>query len=83
MLDHPTLDHSIVHRDVHGGCVRIVGEADIAEAETALRLMFPHETVLTTTIGCGHRCVYTADAPASLVADRIAEHLRDVEHRPD
>jgi hypothetical protein len=32
-------------------------------------------------MGCAHLCLYTGTAPASLVAERITEHLQDVEHR--
>ena len=48
-----------------------------------LRLMFPHETILTTPIGCCHQCVYTGDAPPSQVAERIAEHVRDMSAHGD
>jgi hypothetical protein len=77
MLGHPVFDHHIVHQDYHGSRVRIVPNADVDEAVAALRMLFPHESVLTTVIGCRHRCVYTADAPASLVAERISDHLRE------
>jgi hypothetical protein len=44
----------------------------------ALRLLYPHQSVHTTPIGCCHACIYTADAPASLVAERISDHLRQI-----
>jgi hypothetical protein len=83
MLHQHALDHHIVHRDHHGSRVRIVTGADVDEAVAALRTLFPHESVLTTVIGCRHRCVYTADAPASLVAERIADHLREIASQGD
>jgi hypothetical protein len=58
--------------------VRIVTNVDVAEALAALKLLFPHESAHATPIGCDHACVYTADAPASLVAERISEHLRQI-----
>jgi len=78
MSGHSAFDHHIVHHDHHGSRVRIVPNADVDEAVAALRMLFPHESVLMTVIGCCHRCVYTADAPASLVAERISDHLREV-----
>jgi len=75
MPHHPTLDHHIVHQDHPGSCVRIVANIDVDESLAALKLLFPHEAVHSTPIGCHHACVYTADAPASLVAERISEHL--------
>ena len=78
MPHHSTLDHHIVHQDHHGSRVRIVANVDVDETLAALRLLFPHETVLSTPIGCHHACVYTADAPASLVAERISGHLSQV-----
>ena len=81
LFHHPVLDHHIVHRDFHVSRVRIVLEAEVEDAVTSLRFLFPHELVLTTPIGCCHRCVYTNEAPASMVAERIAEHLREIEHR--
>ena len=83
MLHQHALDHHIIHRDHHGSRVRIVAGADVDEAVAALRTLFPHESVLTTVIGCCHRCVYTADAPASLVAERIADHLREIASQGD
>jgi hypothetical protein len=48
-----------------------------------LKLLFPHESVHTTPLGCHHACVYTADAPASLVAGRISEHLDQIAAQGD
>ena len=78
MPDHSALDHAIVHHAHHGSRVRIVTNADVDETQAALRALFPHETVHATPIGCHHACVYTADAPASLVAERISEHLSQI-----
>jgi hypothetical protein len=83
MPHHSTLDHHIVHQDHHGSRVRIVTNADVEETLAALRLLFPHESVHSTPIGCHHACVYTADAPASLVAERISEHLGQIAARGD
>jgi len=46
-----------------------------------MKLLFPHDVILTTPMGCLHVCVYTDNAPASLVAEHVSIHLRDVEHR--
>jgi hypothetical protein len=73
-----TFDHHIVHQDFHGSRVRIVTNGDVDEALATLKLLFPHESVHSTPIGCHHACVYTADAPASLVAERISEHLSKI-----
>ena len=83
LLHHPGLTHHIVHQDVHTSRVRIVARVDLDQASADLRLMFPHETVLSTPIGCRHVCVYTADAPPAQVAERIGEHLRSVAARGD
>ncbi len=93
--DHPALDHSVVHRDAHAAAVRVVADEDVAHTVDELELLFPHDIVLTTSLGCSHTCVYTDTASAAVVAERIAEHLRpsacsgrreslegrDVEHR--
>jgi hypothetical protein len=63
--------------------VRIVTNIDVDETVAALRNLFPHESVHSTPIGCHHACVYTADAPASLVAERISEHLDQIAARGD
>jgi hypothetical protein len=83
MADHPALDHAIVHQDCHGSRVSIVPNADVDAVMDALRLVVPHQSVLSTPIGCGHRCVYTSDAPASLVAERISEHLARIAREGD
>jgi hypothetical protein len=79
--DHPAVDHAVVHRDVHAACVRVVPDGDVQHGMEDLEMLFPHEMVLSTPLGCGHTCVYTDAASAAVVAERIAEHLRDVEHR--
>ena len=78
MPDHSALDHHIVHQGHHGSRVRIVANADVDEVVTQLKAHYPHQLVHSTPIGCHHACVYTADAPASLVAERISEHLAQV-----
>jgi hypothetical protein len=78
MPHHSTLDHHIVHLQHHGSRVRIVANDDVAEAVAVLKGLFPHDSVLTTPLGCHHACIYTADAPASLVAERISEHLSHI-----
>jgi hypothetical protein len=78
--DHPAFDHAVVHQDVHAGCVRVVPDADTQHGIDDLEVLFPRELVLSTPLGCGHTCVYTDGASAAVVAARIAEHLRDVEH---
>jgi hypothetical protein len=83
MTPHHTLDHHIVHQDFHGSHVRIVRNEDLDEIRAAIRLLFPHESVLVTPIGCSHSCIYAADAPASLVAERISEHLRQLAAQGD
>ena len=74
-MPHHTLDHHIIHQEHHGSRVRIVMNVDVDETVAVLKGLFPHEAVLSTPIGCHHACIYTADAPASLVAERISEHL--------
>jgi hypothetical protein len=83
MPDHSALDHAIVHHAHHGSRVRIVANADVDETITTLKALFPHETVHATPIGCHHACVYTADAPASLVAERISAHLGEIPVKGD
>ena len=80
-LHHPAFDHPVIHRDFHVSRVRIVKEADVDETVGALRFLFPYESVLVTPLGCCHRCVYTSEAPASAIGDRILEHLREIEYR--
>jgi hypothetical protein len=75
------VEHSIVHSDVCAGHVRVVPTELVDQAIADFHMLFPHDSVLTTPMGCCHVCVYTDTAPASLVAQRISEHLRVVEHR--
>jgi hypothetical protein len=77
--DHPALDHFIIHRDFHVSRVRIVLNDRVSQAEDDLRLLFPHEAVFRSAMGCAHTCVYTDSAPCSLVAERIKDHLHDGE----
>jgi len=83
MPHHSALDHHIVHQDQHGSRVRIVVNGDVDEAVASLKLIYPHGSVHSTPIGCHHSCVYTADAPASLVAERISEHLSQIAGQGD
>jgi len=83
MPHHSTLDHHIVHQEQRGSRVRIVTNIDVDEAVAVLKLLFPHESVHSTPIGCHHACVYTADAPASLVAERISGHLSQIASQGD
>jgi hypothetical protein len=78
MPHHSTLDHHIVHQEHPGSRVRVVSNVDVDETVASLRLHYPHQSIHSTPIGCHHACVYTADAPASLVAEQISEHLRHV-----
>lgn len=78
---HLGIDQAVIHRDVHAASVRVVADGDVAHDAEELGMLFPHEIVLSTALGCGHSCVYTDCASAAVVAERIAEHLRDVEHR--
>jgi hypothetical protein len=78
---HLPIDQSVIHRDVHAASVRVVADCDVAHGFEELVMLFPHEIVLYTSIGCGHSCVYTDCASAAVIAERIAQHLRDVEHR--
>jgi hypothetical protein len=75
------VEHSIVHADMHASHVRVVHRELVEETIADFHFLFPHEAVLTTPMGCCHVCVYTDSAPASLVAQRISEHLRAAEHR--
>jgi hypothetical protein len=83
MPDHSALDHAIVHQAHHGSRVRIVANVDVDEALATLKQHYPHESAHSTPIGCHHACVYTANAPASLVAERISEHLDQVAAQGD
>jgi hypothetical protein len=79
-MPHPVIDHSILHGEVHASRVRIVSNDEVEEAVADLAVLFPHETVQTTAIGCCHTCLYTDLTPPSLVAERMAEHLREFDH---
>ena len=78
MFHHPVHHHHVVHEDASANRVRIAAREDVGRVSADLQLMFPHEAVHATPIGCCHACVYTDHAPASQVAERIAGHLRDV-----
>jgi hypothetical protein len=80
-LEHPGVDHAVVNKDFHGARVCIVPLTDLDASVADLQLLFPHDAILTTPMGCRHICVHTDNAPASLVAESISIHLRDVEHR--
>jgi hypothetical protein len=71
------------HLGIDAAAVRVVADADVAQDTQELEILFPHDIVLSTPLGCGHSCVYTDCASAAVVAQRIAQHLRDVEHRRD
>lgn len=75
------VEHSIVHGDLRASHVRVVHNDMVDQTIADFHILFPHEAVLTTPMGCCHVCVYTDSAPASLVAQRVSEHLRFVEHR--
>jgi hypothetical protein len=79
--ERPGLDHAIIHRDWHVSRVRVVLNSEIDEAKAELGMLFPRETIYQSPMGCCHTCLYTDTAPASLVAERIAEHLSSFEHR--
>ncbi len=79
--EHPGIDQAVVDHDVHGARVRIVPRERVEDAIADMKLLFPHDVILTTPMGCLHVCVYTDNAPASLVAEHVSIHLRDVEHR--
>jgi hypothetical protein len=83
MHHHPAIDHHIVHHQPHPGRVRIVANDDVAWAQAEMSLLFPHESVMSTSIGCCHQCVYTDHASSSLIAERIAEHLVGIRTRGD
>jgi hypothetical protein len=78
---HPGVDHAVIDHDFHGARVRIVPIEDLDASIADMSVLFPHDLVLFTTMGCRHVCVYTHNAPASLVAEHLRIHLIDVEHR--
>ncbi|MCL4813047.1 MAG: hypothetical protein KJ061_11200 [Vicinamibacteraceae bacterium] len=75
------VEHSIVHGDFHGGRVLVCSADEADEVAAEFSRLFPHDIVLKAPMGCGHVCVYTHGAPASIVADHIALHLKEVEHK--
>ncbi len=77
---HSAFDHYIVHHDSHAGSVRVVPNDQVADETSAMKMLFPHESVISTPMWCHHTCLYTDQAPPWLVAERIAEHLSEVEH---
>src|SRR5262245_49384695 len=80
-LEHPGVDHAVVDLNLHAAGVRIVPIDECDAAVTDMKFLFPHEVVLTTLMGCRHVLVFAGNAPASLVAEQMSIHLRDVEHR--
>ena len=74
-LDHPGIDHAVVNSGYHGSRVRIVPLSDVESAVEGMKMLFPHDAILTTPVG-KDVCVYTHNAPASLVAQRISCHLQ-------
>src|SRR5688572_11084354 len=74
-FEHPGIDHAVVNSDFHGSRVCIVPASEAEDAVIGMKLLFPHESILTTPIG-REVCVYTDNAPASLVAERISLHLQ-------
>lgn len=73
-FEHPGIDHAVVNSDFHGSRVCIVPASELEDAVIGMKLLFPHESILTTPIG-RDVCVYTDNAPASLVAERLSLHL--------
>ncbi len=83
MIEHNSaFDRYIVHQDFHAGSVRVVPNDQVADETAAMKLLFPHESVISTPMRCHHTCLYTDQASPWLVAERIAEHLIEVEHVP-
>ena len=74
-------EDSFVHADLHASRIRIVPRDEVEEATADFRILFPHEPVHVTPMGCPHLCLYTDSAPASLIAELIGEHLQAVEHK--
>ena len=73
--EHPAIDHAVVNSDFHGSRVCIVPMHEAESAVEGMRLLFPHDAILTTPVG-SDLCIYTDNAPASLVAERISLHLQ-------
>ena len=74
-LDHPGIDHAVVNSGFHGSRVRIVPLSEVEATVEGMKMLFPHDAILTTPVG-KDVCVYTHNAPASLVAQRISCHLQ-------
>jgi hypothetical protein len=74
---HTVLDNSVIHHGCHASRVRIVPKARLNDEASAMRVLFPHEAVLTLAMGCRHACVYTDQAPPWLVQSRVADHAID------
>jgi hypothetical protein len=73
-MEHPALDHSIIHGNAHGARVRIVDDDEIDQAVHTFQFLFPHEHVLHMHMGCHHTCIYTSDASAADVAAAMKQH---------
>jgi hypothetical protein len=79
LYPHPVLDHSVIHHGCLASRVRIVPKAQVSAEVSAMRMLFPHESVLTLPMACRHACVYTDQAPPWMVASRIDDHALSVE----
>jgi hypothetical protein len=75
-LEHPGIDHAVVNVGFHGSRVRIVPMSEVESTMEGMKVLFPHDAILTTPVG-RDVCVYTHNAPASLVAERISCHLQE------
>ena len=75
--EHPGIDHAVVNIGFHGSRVRIVTLSELESTVEGMKLLFPHDAILTTPVG-KDICVYTHNAPASLVAERISCHLQSM-----
>ena len=76
-FEHPGIDHAVVNSDFHSSRVCIVPIMEMDDAIDGMRLQFPHDAVRITKMG-NDVCVYTDNAPASLVAERISLYLREM-----
>ncbi len=74
-------DEAFVHRNWNAARIRIVPSGEAEEAKAEMRILFPHEPVHVAPMGCPHLCLYTGRAPASVVEERILDHLEVVEHK--
>jgi hypothetical protein len=74
-------DESFVHHNWYASRIRIVPGDEAEKAKAELRFLFPHEQVHSAPMGCSHLCVYTGRAPASVVEERILDHLELIEHK--